>query len=136
MENHEFDFWLGEWDVTWGEGMRGTNRVESILDGAVIQENFNGDGLIGISVSVFSREDSRWHQTWVDNSGSYLDFVGGFADGKMILSRNGIAEGKPIKQRMVWFNISENHFNWNWERSDDDGTTWRALWEIQYQRKA
>lgn len=136
MENHEFDFWLGEWDVTWGEGMRGTNRVESILDGAVIQENFNGDGLIGISVSVFSREDSRWHQTWVDNSGSYLDFVGGFADGKMILSRNGIAEGKPIKQRMVWFNISENHFNWNWERSDDDGATWRALWEIQYQRKA
>ncbi len=136
MENHEFDFWLGEWDVTWGEGMRGTNRVESILDGAVIQENFNGDGLIGISVSVFSREDSRWHQTWVDNSGSYLDFVGGFADGKMILSRNGIAEGKPIKQRMVWFEIKADQFRWNWERSDDDGATWRALWEIQYQRKA
>ncbi|HUM25392.1 MAG TPA: hypothetical protein PKN81_04115, partial [Anaerolineales bacterium] len=94
MENHEFDFWLGEWDVTWGEGVHGTNRVESILDGAVIQENFNGDGLIGISVSVFSREDSRWHQTWVDNSGSYLDFVGEFVDGKMILSRNGVAEGK------------------------------------------
>lgn len=136
MENHEFDFWLGEWDVIWGEGMRGTNRVESILDGAVIQENFNGDGLIGISVSVFSREDSRWHQTWVDNSGSYLDFVGGFADGKMILSRNGIAEGKPIKQRMVWFEIKADQFRWNWERSDDDGATWRALWEIQYQRKA
>lgn len=136
MENHEFDFWLGEWDVTWGEGVHGTNRVESILDGAVIQENFNGDGLIGISVSVFSREDSRWHQTWVDNSGSYLDFVGEFVDGKMILSRNGIAEGKPIKQRMVWFDISAEQFRWNWERSDDDGATWRALWEIQYQRKA
>jgi len=136
MENHEFDFWLGEWDVTWGEGVHGTNRVESILDGAVIQENFNGDGLIGISVSVFSREDSRWHQTWVDNSGSYLDFVGEFVDGKMILSRNGIAEGKPIQQRMVWFDISANQFRWNWERSDDDGATWRALWEIQYQRKA
>ena len=136
MENHEFDFWLGEWDVTWGEGVHGTNRVESILDGAVIQENFNGDGLIGISVSVFSREDSRWHQTWVDNSGSYLDFVGEFVDGKMILSRNGIAEGKPIKQRMVWFDISANQVRWNWERSDDDGANWRALWEIQYQRKA
>ena len=136
MENHEFDFWIGTWDLTWGEGVHGTNRVESILDGAVIQENFNGDGLIGISVSVFSREDSRWHQTWVDNSGSYLDFVGEFVDGKMILSRNGIAEGKPIKQRMVWFDISANQFRWNWERSDDDGATWRALWEIQYQRKA
>ncbi len=60
----------------------------------------------GMSVSVFSKEDSRWHQTWVDSSGSYLDFVGGFADGKMILARNGIVEGKPVKQRMVWYDIA------------------------------
>ncbi len=60
-----------------------------------------------MSVSVFSKEDSRWHQTWVDSSGSYLDFVGGFADGKMILVRNGIVEGKPVKQRMVWYDITE-----------------------------
>ena len=135
MENHEFDFWIGTWDLTWGEGVHGTNRIESILDGAVVQENFEGDGLIGVSVSVFSKEDSRWHQTWVDNSGSYLDFVGEFMDGKMILSRNGVAEGKPVKQRMVWYAIKPNHFQWNWERSDDDGITWRVLWNIQYQRR-
>ena len=135
MENHEFDFWIGEWDVTWGEGVRGTNRVEKILDGAAIQENFNGDGLIGMSVSVFSKEDDRWHQTWVDNSGSYLDFVGEFSDEKMILSRTGIVNGNAIKQRMVWHNITENNFLWNWERSEDSGSTWKILWEIQYQRR-
>ena len=135
MENHDFDFWIGEWDVTWGEGVRGTNRVEKILDGAAIQENFNGDGLIGISVSVFSKEDDRWHQTWVDNSGSYLDFIGEFANGKMILSRTGIVNGNAIKQRMVWYNITENNFLWNWERSEDNGSTWKILWEIQYQRR-
>ena len=135
MENHEFDFWIGTWDLTWGEGVHGTNRIESILDGAVVQENFEGDGLLGMSVSVFSKEDSRWHQTWADNSGSYLDFVGEFMDGKMILSRNGVAEGKPVKQRMVWYDIKPNHFQWNWERSDDDGITWRVLWNIQYQRR-
>lgn len=135
MENHEFDFWIGTWDLTWGEGVHGTNRIESILDGAVVQENFEGDGLIGMSVSVFSKEDSRWHQTWVDNSGSYLDFVGEIMDGIMILGRNGVAEGKPVKQRMVWYDIKPNHFQWNWERSDDDGITWRVLWNIQYQRR-
>ena len=134
MENHEFDFWIGTCDLTWGEGVHGTNRIESILDGAVVQENFEGDGLIGMSVSVFSKEDSRWHQTWVDNSGSYLDFVGEFMDGNMILSRNRVAEGKPVKQRMVWYDIKPNHFQWNWERSDDGGITWRVLWNIQYQR--
>ena len=61
--NHEFDFWLGEWELTWGENEHGTNRIERIMDGAVVQENFEGDGYRGMSVSVFSKEDSRWHQT-------------------------------------------------------------------------
>lgn len=135
MENQEFDFWLGEWDVSWSD-KQGTNRIERILDGAVIQENFDGDGLIGTSLSVFSREDNRWHQTWVDNTGSYLDFIGEFADGKMILSRNGIAEGKAVKQRMIWYDITPDAFLWNWERSDDDGVTWRELWKIKYKRKS
>jgi len=134
MENHEFDFWLGEWDVHWAD-KQGTNRVESVLDGDVIQENFDGDGLIGTSLSVFSSEDNRWHQTWVDNSGSYLDFVGEFADGKMILSRNGMVEGKPVKQRMVWYDIARDAFLWNWERSDDDGKSWREMWKLEYKRK-
>jgi hypothetical protein len=134
MQNHEFDFWLGEWDVYWAD-KQGTNRIESILDGAAIQENFDGDGLVGMSVSVFSKEDSRWHQTWVDNTGSYLDFAGEFVEGKMILARNGIVEGKAVKQRMVWYEITKDAFLWNWERSDDDGITWRELWKIEYKRK-
>ncbi len=134
MENHEFDFWLGEWNVYWGD-KQGTNRVESVLDGAVIHENFDGDGLIGTSVSVFSKEDNRWHQTWVDNTGSYLDFIGEFADGRMILSRNGVVEGKAVKQRMVWYDITANAFLWNWERSDDEGSSWREMWKLEYKRK-
>jgi hypothetical protein len=134
MENHEFDFWLGEWDMYWAD-KQGTNRIESILDGAAIQENFDGDGLIGTSVSVFSKEDNRWHQTWVDNTGSYLDFVGEFMEGKMILARNGVVEGKAVTQRMVWYEITKDAFFWNWERSDDDGATWRELWKIEYKRQ-
>ena len=135
MENHEFDFWLGEWDVYWAD-KQGTNRIERILDESVIQENFDGDGLIGTSLSVFSREDNRWHQTWVDNTGSYLDFVGEFAEDKMILTRNGVVEGKAVKQRMIWYDITKDKFLWNWERSDDEGLTWRELWKIEYKRKS
>jgi len=134
--NHEFDFWLGNWELTWGENDRATNHIEYILNGATIQENFKGDEYKGMSVSVFSKEDNCWHQTWVDSSGSYLDFVGEFANGKMILARDGIVEGKTVKQRMVWYDIAETKFQWNWERSDDEGTTWRVLWHIQYQRRA
>jgi hypothetical protein len=135
--NQQFDFWLGEWDLTWGDDEHGINRIERIMEGAAIQENFEGGDppLKGISLSVFSREDSRWHQTWVDNSGSYLDFVGEFRDGKMTLMRDGVVHGKPVKQRMIWFGISQNGFEWNWERSDDEGENWTVLWNIHYQRR-
>ncbi|HET7142562.1 MAG TPA: hypothetical protein VFI68_00970 [Anaerolineales bacterium] len=133
--HHEFDFWLGEWELTWGENNHGTNRIERILNGAVVQENFVGDGYKGMSVSVFSREDNRWHQTWVDTSGTYLDFVGDFTDGRMILTRNGIVDEKPVKQRMIWYNITKDKLMWNWERSNDNGTEWQVIWKIQYKRK-
>ena len=132
----QFDFWLGEWEVTWGEDGHGTNHVARILDSRVIQENFSGPDLQGLSLSVYDPERGLWCQTWVDNQGSYLDFTGKFSDGKMILSRDAIVRGEACKQRMLWNNIEATRFDWNWERSDDGGQSWRVLWAIQYQRKS
>ena len=134
----QFDFWLGDWDLTWGEAGKGTNRITAVLDNRVIQEQFDGTPstpLQGLSVSAYNTQLGKWQQTWVDNSGSYLDFVGEFADGKMILSREAVLEGKPIQQRMVWHNITELALDWNWERSEDGGETWQVMWHIRYQRK-
>jgi hypothetical protein len=36
---------------------------------------------------------------------------------------------------MVWYNIASDQLDWNWERSEDEGTTWTILWQIHYQRK-
>jgi len=133
---NQFDFWLGEWNVTWGEDGKGTNHIERILDGKIIQENFIAPDLHGISVSVYDPERGVWCQTWVDNNGTYLDFTGKFEDGKMIFSRNAIVKSQARKQRMVWWDIQENKFDWNWERSDDNGKSWRVLWQIHYTRKS
>ena len=133
---NQFDFWLGEWNVTWGEDGKGTNHIERILDGKIIQENFIAPDLHGISVSVYDPERSVWCQTWVDNNGTYLDFTGKFEDGKMTLSRDAIVKGQACRQRMVWWDIQENKFDWNWERSDDNGKSWRVLWQIHYTRKS
>ena len=131
----QFDFWLGEWDVTWGEDGVATNHVLRIMNDRIIQENFSSSELKGMSVSSYDRERSVWCQTWVDSNGIYLDFTGKFEDGKMILVRDAIVRGEKCKQRMVWYNIEADQFDWNWERSDDYGKTWRALWEIKYKRK-
>ena len=121
--------------MTWGEDGKATNHVLRIMDDKVIQENFNSADLNGMSVSVYDPERNLWCQTWVDNNGTYLDFTGKFEGGKMILVRDAIVRGEACKQRMVWYNIETGQFDWNWERSDDGGATWRLLWQIKYMRK-
>lgn len=38
-------------------------------------------------------------------------------------------------QRMIWYNIEENSLDWNWEKSNDNGMTWKTLWTIHYERR-
>ena len=129
---NQFDFWLGEWEAAWGENERGSNRVERILEGRIVQENFMAPDFTGMSVSAYDPERKLWCQTWVDSHGTYLDFTGGFVEDKMILMRDAIVHGQACKQRMIWYDIHSDHFTWNWERSDDGGQTWRVLWQIRY----
>ena len=132
---NQFDFWLGEWDANWGEDGKATNSVTRILDLKIVQEDFVAADLHGMSLSSYDPERRLWCQTWVDSNGTYLDFTGAFEAGKMILARDAIVRGEACRQRMVWYDIQEQQFNWNWERSDDGVQTWRTLWQIHYTRK-
>jgi hypothetical protein len=142
-QQKQFDFWVGEWNLTWpgekpGEVGHGTNSIKRIMDGCIVQESFSGGDamhLRGTSVSVFDTNSGRWKQTWVDNEGGYLDFVGDFKSGQMTLQRETIRDGAKILQRMVWKNISSNEMDWSWEASRDGGKTWQVNWPIHYTRK-
>jgi len=139
-EAAQFDFWVGKWDLTWtdknGNTQKGTNNITKTLNGCVIEENFTGGSFIGRSLSVYNPNKKLWQQTWVDNSGGYLEFTGGLKDDKLILSREFTTKNdKKVKQRMIFYNISENELDWNWERSTDDGNTWQLSWKIHYVRK-
>jgi len=137
----QFDFWLGTWDLTWAAGdstATGTNIITAELGDCVIEENFtthDDNPFMGRSLSVYNPKTDRWSQTWVDNSGNYLDFEGRFTGGRMILERTAVKDDQPIKQRMVFYNITAASIDWNWERSTDDGRSWMSLWQIHYQRR-
>jgi hypothetical protein len=136
-EARQFDFWIGEWECTWEGGGRGSNSVRAILDGCVIEEQFDASpssDLRGMSLSVYSPVLGRWRQTWVDNDGNYFDMVGGMEDGRMILACD--ETGTTAKLRMVFSNLEQDSFDWRWERSEDSGRTWKPLWQIRYRLKA
>ena len=138
-EGSQFDFWIGKWELTWNDTMTGTNVITKELDGCVIHENFSDptEKFYGRSYSVFNHTKGVWEQTWVDNQGNYMNFKGGFENGKMTLSRSFVGpKGKTVTQRMVFHNISDDSLDWSWESSLDDGKTWKQNWLIQYKRAA
>lgn len=138
-ENDQFDFWVGEWTLSWGDTGKGTNFVTRELGGCVVQENFNDPtgGLSGRSWSVYNTNKKVWQQTWVDNTGAYLMLEGGMKDGKMRLQMERTnKKGVKTISAMEFRNISKNSFDWEWMQSTDDGASWISLWLIHYTRKA
>lgn len=141
-----FNFWLGEWNLSWyhadSSKSTGYNRIVKILDGNVIQENFVSFSkkeeipLKGMSLSVYNPRTSEWHQTWTDNQGSYLDFKGRLeGEDRIFSTTRHKAEGTKVLLRMVFTDIQQDSFTWNWEASEDEGKNWQLLWQIFYQRK-
>src|SRR5688572_8231363 len=137
-----FDFWLGDWNLTWvdaeGQVNRGTNRIVKILDGKVIQENFSDEkgSFKGMSLSVFNPTSKTWHQAWTDNQGGYFDFVGQVeGDRRIFKTQLRERNGEKIIQRMVFYNINANSLIWDWELSRDGGASWQLQWRINYSKK-
>jgi len=134
----DFDFWLGEWQVTWNDGReRGRNSIAREYGGNVVYERFDGRpgiDLVGMSVSVYREAVDRWFQTWVDNSGNYFALQGGMEDGEMILLGEQSGPRGRVSLRMRFSEIEDDRFTWRWESSKDDGETWDTLWELAYER--
>jgi len=146
-EAAQFNFWLGEWELTWpaeqwggkpDELGRGVNHIRKILGECIIEENFQfpKQNFNGRSLSAYNAKKAVWQQTWVDNQGGYLLFTGKFEDNKMELRTEPFErKGKTLISRMVFKNITDQSFDWDWQRSDNLGESWKDLWNIHYERK-
>jgi hypothetical protein len=146
-ESRQFDFWLGDWDLSWpaeqsggqsGDTAHGTNRIERLLGDCVIAETFaTADGTFkGRSLSAFDTRDGTWRQTWVDNMGSYLTFAGSYDGETMELRAQEIErDGSRTVQRMIFSDIEPDSLSWDWQDSLDGGQTWKSVWSITYRRR-
>jgi len=142
-EASQLDFWVGEWKLTWSDSVHGTNKIEKMFGNCTIHENFTDPklGYLGQSWSVYNQNYKIWQQTWVDNQGSYIHLTGGMVRDSMILKtveRNVPASVSPtgkMVNRMIFYNIKPESFDWSWEASTDGGKNWKPNWKIHYERK-
>ncbi len=137
-EHRQFDFWLGDWDVTNPAGkVAGHNRITLILGGCALREEWTGaSGTSGTSLNVFDADARKWRQTWVDDGGSVLLLTGEFRDGKMVLEGESPAgKGKTARQRITWTPASDGRVRQLWDSSADGGKTWKVEFDGMYAKK-
>lgn len=135
-EYHQFDFWLGSWDVTAGGNPAGTNIITQEEQSCLIHEHWTGrGGSTGQSFNFYDASTRQWNQVWVDNQASSLRVSGTFADDQMKLT--GVApgpDGKPQQQRLTFFKNPDGTVRQLWETSAD-GKDWAVAFDGLYRKK-
>lgn len=137
-ESRQFDFWIGEWDVTNPAGKTaGHSRVDSIANGAGLLENWSGaiGGYSGKSLNAYNAAKQQWQQYWVGSDGGVLELTGGIVAGRMVLSAEHEVKGRKTIERITWTPNSDGSVRQHWEQSTDGGKTWSTAFDGLYRKK-
>lgn len=133
---HDFDFWIGHWDVyKYGtDTLVGLSEISSIVNHRSIQEKYKSSRgpYRGTSTNIYNKAKDRWEQYWVDNSGLVLHITGGLQDGKMILKN---CENNSCN-KIIWTPEENKQVRQEWFQSNDNGITWKKVFDGQYRAKS
>jgi hypothetical protein len=140
---HQFDFWLGEWNVTRAGSKPNAppakSKISRLLDQCVIFEEYqSADGKYsGKSFNMFDSAGNEWRQFWVDDQGGYLDFTGHFQnDGALhFVSNSKGSDGKVTITRMTFSKLPGDKVHQYIDQSTDDGKTWTLYFDGIYVRR-
>lgn len=139
-EASQFDFWIGDWEVTRPDGkVAGYNSIVSINNGRALFENWTSaaGNFAGRSLNSYDSVAKKWKQFWVDTAGSVLELSGGIVDGKMVLSGTRTTRaGGEVQDRITWTPNEDGSVRQHWEQSTDGGTTWQTAFDGHYVKKA
>jgi hypothetical protein len=136
-EYRQFDFWIGDWNVfDFGNltTMVARVRVDRILDGCVLREDYRGsDGKKGQSFSIFDESTKVWRQSWVTNRGEWLQLEGELQAGEMILRAvDRTADRREKLIRGVW-KPDRGGVRETAVTSTDGGKTWKPWFDLWFQ---
>ncbi|HJZ73794.1 MAG TPA: DUF4440 domain-containing protein [Vicinamibacterales bacterium] len=142
-EFHALDFWIGEWTVVAASGEPvGTNRIEKILNGCAVQENWTEpSGEEGKSLFYYSPSEHRWKQVWITDSATVL---GGMKEKRALpvvgagirFQGELVDRDRVVLDRTTLTPLGDGRVHQLIETSSDGGTTWKVQFDAMYERKS
>jgi hypothetical protein len=137
-EHRQFDYWLGSWSVSYGGPPVGTSKVELALDQCMIVESWSGaKNHNGKTIFAYSPDDRSWYGMFADNEGRVHIFNRGkVSDGAAEFQGTSLGPtGETVLNRVKIVRVSADKVEQTWEKSSDNGETWKLAYRGEYTRK-
>lgn len=152
---HDWDWLVGTWNVK-------HRRLKARLAGSREWATFEGTSEMWLSMAGFGTLDDnvlqlpegtyravtirafdpatrRWAIWWLDSrqpASIEPPVYGGFQNGVGLFVGDDTLNGKPIKVRFQWLDITPHSARWEQAFSPDGGATWETNWVMQFTRAA
>ena len=139
-EMAQFSFLVGEFDCSWkskidSEGNYATGSGgkwigKYTLNGYAFEDDWISGSLIGTTWRTYDRVNKRWICKWLQSGtdnpiGFTRDyFYARYEDNKILIDAEGKDTRGEYKDRIMFYDISDDGFKWKIERSYDGGETW------------
>ena len=148
-----FDFLVGHWTVrhrrlkerlagcTEWEEFRGTCSLRPLLNGqANVDDNvleLPSGRYRAASIRAYDPATDRWSIWWLDSRHPHdlgTPVVGAFKDGTGTFLADDTLNGKLVRVRFLWTDITPSSARWQQAFSQDGGATWETNWIMEFQR--
>jgi hypothetical protein len=151
---HAFDFLAGKWIVhhrklnqrlasprcdEWTE-FDGTCSFRHILGGlGNVDDNLiaHPEGSYrGASLRLFDKATGQWSIWWMNDGVAVIEppVTGGFTNGIGTFEGDDTFDGRPIRVRFIWNDITDTTATWQQAFSEDGGQTWETNWLMNFER--
>lgn len=151
VERHQFDFWIGEWDVdvraqqddnSWKDKHTAVARIYPLLGGKAILELWSEkEGSVnGYSLRYYNPTSKKWDlwMNWPGKNRSGTSVLSGnFRHGRGEFFANQKIDARSNQiTRFTFSDISRDSLRWDDAFSRDGGKTWLSHWIMEFSRRA
>jgi len=148
---NDFDFLVGTWDSTHrrlSKRLAGSDDWETFPGRTVGYRAFGGAanvdeitfptlGHAGLSVRLYDPGTELWSIYWASTTAPGVLFppvTGRFVDGVGEFFGDDEHEGRPVRVRFRWTDITATTARWQQAFSADGGETWETNWVMDFTR--
>ena len=149
---HDFDFLIGHtWNVKnrvlekrlsgsneWTEWDAALDDVRKIAGGYGNVDRFKavlgGEPFEGNSLRLFDPKTDTWTIYWVDSRNPELrkQVTGGFENGVAEFFGEELYQGKTVKMRFIWSDITPSSARWEQAYLDASSGEWETNWIMEF----